>query len=148
MKLNYLMKQLSAVGHSIATTLFCLSAITLIWQGGFFLNTTAMAAPAATLIAAADADDQVQGVTDEVAKRSKNLIRDTKDQVEKTANKNAAKVDQADDNGSFVEGKAKRDRNRIEQRAEEDAARTEKAVDKSMNVIERTVDNIKDAFSG
>lgn len=148
MKLSYFMKRLSVAGRWIATTLFCLSAIALIWQSAFFSNSTAMAAPAVNLIAAADAGDQVQGAADEVARRSKNLIRDTADQVEKTANKNAAKVDRADDNGSLVEGKAKRDRNRIEQRAEKDAARTEKRVDKSMNAVKRTVENLKDAFNG
>jgi len=147
MKQNYLMQRLSTVGRWMATTLFCLSAIAFVWQGAFFSNTIAMANPAANLMAAADVGDQVQGAADEVAGRSKNFIRDTADKVEKTANKNAAKVDRADDNGSFVERKAKRDRDRIEQRAEEDAARTQKAVDKTKNVVERTVDNIKDAFS-
>lgn len=131
----------------MATTLFCLSAIAFVWQGAFFSNTVAFANPAVNLIAAADAGDQVKGAADEVAKGSKNFIRDTADKVEKTANKNAAKVDRADDDGSFVERKAKRDRDRIEQRAEQDAARTQKAVDNTKNVVERTVDNIKDAFS-
>lgn len=147
MKLNYFMKQLSTVGRFLATTLLCLSAITFVWQGAFFSNTAAMANPATNLIAAADAGDRVQEAADDVAKGSKKFIRDTADKVKETANKNAAKVDQADDNGSFVERKAKRDRNRIEKRAEEDAARTQKAVDNNMNFIERTVDNIKDAFS-
>ena len=147
MKLLYFTKRLSTVGRFLATMLFCLSAIAFVWQGAFLSNTAAMASPAANLIATADAGDSIKGAADDVAKGSKNLIRDTKDKVEKTANKNASKVDQADDNGSFVERKAKRDRDRIEQRAEEDAARTEKAVDKSMNFVERTVDNIKDAFS-
>jgi len=143
MKLNCFMKRLSTAGRWMATTVFCLLAVTFAWQGAFFSNTAAMADPATTLIAAADTGDKVQGVTDEVARRSKNLIRDTADQVEKTANKNATKVDRADDNGSFVECKAKRDATRIEKRAEEDAARTQKAVDTSKNVVER----IKDAFS-
>ncbi|WP_250124468.1 hypothetical protein [Chroococcidiopsis sp. CCMEE 29] len=147
MKQNHVMKRLSRVGRWMATTLFCLSAIAFIWQGAFFSNTVALANPAVNLIAAADAGDQVKGAADEVAKGSKNFIRDTADKVEKTANKNAAKVDRADDDGSFVERKAKRDRNRIEQRAEQDAARTQKAVDNTKNVVERTVDNIKDAFS-
>lgn len=147
MKLNYFMKRLSTVGRSIARVVFCLSAIAFIWQGAFFPNTAAMADPAANLIAAADAGDRVKGAADEVAKGSKNFIRDTADKVERTANKNAAKVDRADDEGSVVEGKAKRDRDRIEQRAEEDAARTEKAVDNNMNVVKRGVDSIKDAFS-
>lgn len=146
MKLNYFRKRLSIVGRWMATTLFCLSAIAFIWQGAFS-NAVAMANPAPISIAAADAGDRTREAADEVAGRSKNLIRDTKDKVERTANKNAAKVDRADDSGSFVEGKAKRDRDRIERRAEEDAARTEKAVDTSKNIVERAVDNIKDAFN-
>ena len=145
MKLNYFTNRFSTVGRRIVTTLLCLSAIAFVWQGAFFSNTAALANPA-TLIAA-DVGDQVKGAADEVAKGSKNLIRDTADKVEKTANKNASKVDRADDQGTFVEGKALRDKDRIEKRAEEDAARTEKAVDKSMNAVKRTVDNIKDAFS-
>jgi gas vesicle protein len=147
MKQNHLMKRLLTVGRWMVTTLFCLLAIGFVWQGAFFSNTIAMANPAANLIAAADVGDQVQRAADEVAKDSKNFIRDTADKVEKTANKNAAKVDRADDSGSFVERKAKRDKDRIEQRAEEDAARTQKAVDNTKNIVERTVDNIKDAFS-
>lgn len=147
MKLNYLMKRLSTVGRFLATTLFCLSAIAFVWDNSFFSSTAAMANPAPILIAAADLGDSVKNAADDVAKGSKDLIRGTKDKVEKTANKNAAKVDQADDNGSVVEGKAKRDRDRIEKRAEEDADRTEEQVDKSMNAVKRTVDNIKDAFS-
>ena len=129
----------------MANTLLCLAAIALVWQGAFFSDTNAMAAPAA-LIAANDGD-QIQGAADEVRARSKALIRDTQNKVEKTANKNAAKVDQADNKGSFVEGKAQRDRARIEKRAEEDADRTEKAVDKSMDAVKGAVENIKDAFS-
>jgi len=139
------MKRISTVGRWMATTLFCVAAVAFVWQGGFLSNTSAMAAPA-TLIAA-NVGDQIQGAADEVRVRSKELIRDTQNKVEKTANKNAAKVDQADDKGSFVERKAKRDKGRIEKRAEEDAARTEKAVDKSMNAVKGTAENIKDAFS-
>ncbi|NDJ22940.1 hypothetical protein GS682_15125 [Nostoc sp. B(2019)] len=146
MKLNYFTKRLSTVGRWIATTLFCVSAIAFVWQGAFFSNTSAMAEPAATLIASADAGDQVKGKASEDAGRAKNFIRDTADKVESTAKKNAAKVDQATDSGSFVERKAKRDAARIEKRAEEDAARTQKAVDNTKNVVERTVDSIKDAF--
>ncbi len=129
----------------MANTLLCLVAIAFVWQGAFFSETNAIAAPA-TLIAA-DVGDQIQGAADEVRARSKDLIRDTQDKVEKTANKNAAKVDQADDEGSVVERKALRDRDRIEKRASEDADRTEKAVDNSMNAVKGMVENIKDAFS-
>jgi hypothetical protein len=148
MKLNYFTKPLSIAGRWIATTLFCLSAIAFVWQGSFFSNTAAMAAPAANLIASAGTSDQVKGKASEDAGRAKNFIEDTKDKVKETANKNAARVDQAtDDDGGFIEGKAKRDRDRIEKRADEDAARTEKAVDNTKNAIERTVDSIKDVFS-
>lgn len=147
MKLNYFTKHFSTVGHWIATTLFCVSAIAFMWQGAFFSNTTAMAAPTATLIATADAGNEVKDKTREDAGRAKNFIEETKDQVKRTANKNAARVDESTDNGSFIEGKAKRDRDRIEKRADEDAARTKKAVDNTKNAVERTVDNIKDAFN-
>jgi len=147
MKLNYFTKRLSTVGRWMATTVFCVCAIAFVWQGAFFSNTTAMAAPAANLIASADAGDQVKEKTSKDAGRAKNFIRDTADKVEQTAKTNAAKVDQATDDGSFVERKAKKDAGRIVQRAEEDAARTQKAVDNTKNVVERTVDNIKDAFS-
>jgi hypothetical protein len=40
-----------------------------------------------------------------------------------------------------------RDTATIERRAEEDAARTQKAVDNTQKVVERTVENIKDAFN-
>jgi len=129
----------------MANTLLCLVAIAFVWQGAFFSETNAIAAPA-TLIAA-DVGDQIKGTADEVRARSKDLIRDTQDKVEKTANKNAAKVDQADDEGSVVERKALRDRDRIEKRASEDADRTEKAVDNSMNAVKGMVENIKDALS-
>ena len=148
MKLNYFMKRLSIAGRWMATTLFCLSAIAFIWQGAFFSNTAAMAAPAENLILATDVGSQVQGKVSEDAGRAKNFIEDTKDKVKRTANKNADRVEQAtDDNGSFVERKAKRDRDRIEKRADEDAARTKKAVDNTKNAVERTVDSIKDAFT-
>jgi uncharacterized protein YjbJ (UPF0337 family) len=147
-KLNYFTKPLSIVGRWIATTLFCMSAIAFVWQGAFFSNPVAMAAPTATLIADAGVGDKVQGKVSTDAGRAKNFIEDTKDKVKETANKNAARVDQAtDDDGGFIEGKAKRDRDRIEKRADEDAARTEKAVDNTKNAIERTVDSIKDVFS-
>ncbi|MDZ8055904.1 MAG: hypothetical protein RMX68_016685 [Aulosira sp. ZfuVER01] len=148
MKLNYVMKQLSTLGRWMATAMFCVSAIAFVWQGAFFANTSAMAAPSATLIASADAGSRIQGKASEDAGRTKNFIRDTADKVEQTAKKNAARVEDAtDNNGSFVERKAKRDAARIERRAEEDAARTQKAVDNTKNVVERAVDNIKDTFS-
>ncbi len=148
MKLNYVTKRLSSARRWIATTLLCLSAIAFVWQGAFFSNTTAIAAPAANLLADKDVGVQIQGKASEDAGQTKNFIRDTANSLEKTAKKNAERVEDAtDDNDSFVARKAKRDAARIEQRAEEDAARTQKAVDNTKNVVERTVDNIKDAFS-
>ncbi|MEH2248210.1 hypothetical protein [Nostoc sp.] len=147
MRLNYLTKQLSTVKRWMATTLFCMLAIAFVWQGAFFSNTSAMAAPTATLIASADAGDQVKDKTSKDAGRAKNFIQDTTDKVKEAARSNASKVDQAtDDNGSFVERKAKRDAATIQRRADEDSARTQKAVDDTKNVVERTVENIKDAF--
>ncbi len=147
-KLNYFTKGLSILGRWIATTLFCLSAIAFVWQGAFFLNTTAIAAPTTHLIVATDAGNQVKGKASEDAGRAKNFIEDTKNKVKQTANKNADRVEQASDKSdSLVERKAKRDRDRIEQRANEDAARTEKAVDNTKNAIESAVDSIKDVFS-
>ncbi|HZG39551.1 MAG TPA: hypothetical protein VEZ50_12785 [Nodosilinea sp.] len=141
------MKQLSTAGRWMATGLFCLAAIAFVWQSPFFSNTTALAGPAATLIASADAGDQVKDTAEDVKGGSKNIIRTAEDKVKEAANSNASKVDEADDEGSFLERKAKRDRNRIEQRASEDADRTERAAEKSMNAVERAVDSIKDAFS-
>ncbi|MBE9108924.1 hypothetical protein IQ273_05770 [Nodosilinea sp. LEGE 07298] len=147
MKSSHFTKGLSTAGRWMATTLFLLSAIAFVWQGTFFANTSALAAPTGTLIAAADAGDRVKGAADDVEKGSKNIIRSAEDSVKSAANQNAAKVDRADDDGTFVERKAKRDRNRIEQKASEDADRTERAAEKSMNAVERAVDNIKDAFN-
>jgi len=148
MKLNYFTKRLSTAGRFLATTLLCVSAIAFVWQGAFFSNTTAMADPAANLIASADLGNQVQGKASEDAGRTKDFIQDTKEQLKRTANKNADRVEQATDgNGSYVERKAKRDAARIGQRADQDAARTKSAVDKTKNAVERTVDSIKDAFS-
>ncbi|MBD0390102.1 MAG: hypothetical protein ICV54_27260 [Nostoc sp. C3-bin3] len=142
MKLNYFTKQLSTVKRWMATTLFCMLAIAFVWQGAFFSNTSAMADPAATLIASSDAQEKVSRDTG----RTKNFIDDTADKVKDAAKSNASKVDQATDNGSFIERKAKRDAATIQKRANEDASRTKEAVDNTKNVVERTVDNIKDAF--
>jgi uncharacterized protein YjbJ (UPF0337 family) len=147
-KLNYFTKRLSIAGRWMVTSLLCLSAIAFVWQGAFFSNTAAMAAPDANLIASAGTSDQVKGKASVDAGRAKNFIEDTKDKVKETANKNADRVEQAtDESDSFVERKAKRDRDRIEKRADEDAARTEKAVDNAKNAVESVVDNIKDVFN-
>jgi hypothetical protein len=145
MKLNYFTKQLSTVGRWIVTALFCVSAIAFIWQGTFFSNASAMAAPSATLIA--DAGTRAQVKAGEDAGRTKGFVRDTANKVERTAQKNAKRVERAtDDNGSFVERKAKRDAARIEKRAEEDTSRTQKAIDNTKNAFQRTVEGVKDAL--
>jgi hypothetical protein len=144
-KLNYFVNRVLAAGRWMATTLFCVAAVAFVWQGGFFLNISAMASPTTSLFAA-DLGDQIKGAADDVRAGSKDLIRDTEGKVKKTANQNAAKVDRADDDGGVAESKAKRDKSRIDKRASEDASRTEKVVDKSMNAIKGAVDNIKDAF--
>lgn len=147
MKLNYFTKRLSIVGRWIATTLFCVSAFTFVWQGTYFSNTAAFASPASTLIATSDAGDNVKYKTSEDAGRAKGFVENTKDFVKDAAKSNAGKVDRATDDDSAVARKAKNDAATIQRRAEEDAARTEKAIDNSKNAVQRTVDNIKDAFS-
>lgn len=147
MTLNNFKKMLSTARRWVATTLFGLLAIAFLWQGASFANPSAMAAPDLNLMASRDFGDKVQDKTSEDAGRAKGFIEETKNKVERTARKNAARVDRADDEGSFVERKARRDASRIEKRAEEDADRTQKAVDNTKNAVERTVDSIKDAFN-
>ena len=144
MKLN--LKRFSAVGRFLATTVLFVCAIAFTWQGGFFSNSNAMAAPGVTLIATADAGNVVKGKASEDASRAKNFIEDTKDKVERTAKKNASKVEDADDNGGFFARKAKKDAATIVKRAEEDAARTEKAVDNTKKAVKSTVDKVKDGL--
>lgn len=147
MKLNFVTKQLSALGRWFATVLVGVLAIAFIWQGAF--TTAALASPNSTLIASRDAGDQVQQKTREGARDAKGFIRDTADQVERTANRNADRVNRATDDegaGGFFSRRAKVDRDRIHMRAEQDAARTQRAVDKSRNAVERAVDNVKDAL--
>lgn len=146
MKLNYFRKRLSTVRQCLATTLVCVAAIALVWQGGFFSNTKALADSTPQLIATSGAE-QIKGAADKVTEVSKKIIRGTEDKVKETANTNAAKVDAADDDGGIAERKATRDKNRIERKASEDAARTEKRAEKSMDAVKDAVDNIKDAFS-
>jgi hypothetical protein len=147
MTLNLFAKQLSNAGRWLTTTLLCVSAIAFIWQGAFSSNMTAMANPAANLIASRDAGDQIQNKAGKDANSAKGFIEDTKNKVEQTAKNNAAKVDNATDDDNFLARKAKKDAGRIEKRAEEDADRTQKAVDNTKNAVERTVDSIKDAFN-
>lgn len=146
MKPNHVMRPLTVLGRWLATALFGVAAVALIWQGSFFADTTAMAAVHVPVLAA-DLGSQAQGKASEDAGRTKNFIRDTANKVEETAQKNAQRVEDATDgDGGFIERKAKRDAARIQKRAEEDAARTQDAVDATKNAFERTVDNIKDAF--
>jgi hypothetical protein len=144
MKLNFSVKPFSTLGQRLTNICLCLVAIAFMGQI-FCLNSPAMALP--TTLITANPADQIQGAAEEVRDRSKDLIRDTKRNVERTADRNAAKVDRVDDEGTYLENKARRDQARIQKRAEEDAARTEKAVDDSMNAVQGAVENIKDAFS-
>ncbi|NDJ15956.1 hypothetical protein [Myxacorys almedinensis] len=148
MKLNYFAKQMSTVARWMATTLFCLFAIAFVWQGAFFSNMAAIAAPADMLIASSDAGSQAQNKAAKDARETKGFVRDAADKVEQTAKSNAKRVENATDgDGSFVERKAKKDAARIEKRAEEDAARTQGAIDNTKNAVESAIDNIKGAFS-
>ena len=147
MKLNYFTKQLSLLGRWMITTAFCMSAIAFFWQGAFFLNTSAMATPNQTLIAA-DVGDTVQEKTSKDAGRAKNFIDDTADKVKEAAKSNASKVENATDgDGNIIERKAKEDAATIQKRADEDETRTKSAVNKTKNAVEKAVDNIKDAFN-
>ncbi|MEP0819266.1 hypothetical protein [Trichocoleus sp. FACHB-46] len=133
-------KVFSIVGRWTATILFCASAIAFVWQGAFFSNTSAMAAPAATLIATSDTGEQVK-------KENKSFVKDAAEKVKETANKNASRVEDATDGSANpIQRKAQRDVARIEKRADEDAARTQKAIDNNVNAVERAVDSIKGVF--
>jgi uncharacterized protein YhaN len=143
MKLNFL-KSFSTVARWMVAALLCVSAMTFVWQGVWFSDSAALAEPTATLIASSN---DVQEKAREDAGRTKSFVRETADKLERTAYKNADRVDDATDNGSAISRKAQRDAARIEKRAEEDAARTQKAIDNTKNVVERAVDNIKDTFS-
>ncbi len=144
MKLNHFTKKVSTLGRWMTTALLCVAAIAFVWQSTAFSTMSAMAAPK---LLAADLGNQVQGKVSKDAGRAKGFIQDTKERVENMADKNANRVDDADDSGSFIERKAQRDAGRIHVRAEQDAARTQKAVDNTKNAVQRTVDNIKDAFN-
>jgi len=146
MTLNSLKKTVATLGRWVAMTLFCISVMAGAWQFSL-TNNAAIAGPAGDVISSGDLGDAVKDKAGDIERGSKKLIRDTKNKVERTADRNASKVDQADDEGSAVEGKAKRDRERIYNRAEDHAARTERAVDKSKNAVEGLVDNIKDALN-
>ncbi len=147
MKLNYFTKGLSTIGRFLATTLFCVSAFTFVWQGAYFSNTSALASGNQVLIASTDAADKAQEAAGETKGKSKGFVENTKDFVKDAAKSNASKVDNATDDDNPIARKAKSDAATIQQRAEEDASRTEKAIDKNVGAVQRTIENIKDAFS-
>jgi hypothetical protein len=122
--------------------MFCLSA-----TFGFFCNNIAIAAtPDANLIAA-NMGSEVKQKASEDAQNTKGFIEDVKNQVQRTANNNADRVEEGTDtNGNFLERKANKDAATIQKRAEEDAARTQNAVDATKNAVKGAVDSIKEAF--
>ncbi len=146
MMLNSLTKSLAIAGRWMSKVLMGVMTGVLLWQGAFVANLSAMAAPANTLVAAADVGSEAQGKASKDAGRTKGFIRDARDTVEKAASDNARKVDRATDDDSAIAGKAKRDAARIQERAENDASRTQDAVDNTKNAIENAIDNVKDAF--
>ena len=135
-------KQFSSIKRRIATSILSLLTIAFFWQSTFLANDAAMA----DSMMLADAGDRVENKVNSGLEETKDFIDDTKKQVKQTANQNASKVDSATDNNSFLENKAERDSDRIEQKANKDAARTKEAVDKTQNVVESTIENIKDVF--
>jgi hypothetical protein len=149
MNLNHFAKQRLVAKRWVATALLCLSVTIFAWQGVFVADSTAIASPSQTLIAAADVGDKVQEKAGRDASRAKDFVQDTTDRVKKTAKKNADKVDKATENDTnFIARKAKNDQARIEDKADKDSGRTQKAIDDTKNVVERTVDKVKDAFGG
>ena len=136
-------KQFLSFKRWIATSLLSLLTIAFVWQGMFLANDAAMA----DSMMLADAGDRVENKINSGLEDTKDFIDDTKKQVKKTANKNESRVDSATDNNSFLENKAERDSDRIEQKANKDAARTKDAVDETQNIIESTIDNVKNAFN-
>ena len=131
MKPNYFVKRLM-------TGLFAVLTMASLW-----LSTPAtIAAP----IVLADAGSKAQAKVSEDTSSTKSFVRDVKDKVKDAAKSNAAKVDRATDGDNVFARKAKSDAATIEKRANEDADRTQKAIDTSKNVVEKTIDGIKEAF--
>jgi uncharacterized protein YjbJ (UPF0337 family) len=145
MKLNYFAKRSSVVGKWVATAVFSVVAVVLLWQSPIFMDTAALASPSTSLMTT-HASNQAQGAAEDVRRGSKEIIQDAKDKVKDAARSNSRKVDRADVDGGVSERKAMRDRGRIEERAENHADRTEKAVDDSMNAVQGAIENIKDVF--
>lgn len=135
------LKQFSFFRRWIIASILSLLTIAFVWQGMFVANETALANPIML------ADTGIENKVDRDVERTKSFIEDTKQQVKETANQNASKVDRATDEDSAIDNKAERDTARIEQKANKDAARTKEAVDKTQNIIESTIDNVKDVFS-
>ena len=146
MKRIDLAKSFKTAGRWLATAAICLSAIAFVWQGGFVMDTSALANPANNWIAAADLDDQVQNKVGQDARNTKGFVRDTAESVKETARNNANRVSNATDGDNLIQRKAQRDAGRIQQRANEDASRTQGAIDDTKNFVQNAVDNIKDAF--
>lgn len=129
---------IATLKRSIAAVLLCLFAFAFTWQSSLLSNTSALAELYR---------DRAEQKASQDASGTKGFIDDAKSFVKEAANDNAAKVDRATDEDSFIENKAQRDANRIEQKANKDAARTKEAVDESKNIFESAIENIQDTFS-
>ena len=130
----------------IASALVCLAMATFLWQGNLFADNSAIALPQQSVLATSNLN-KAENKAQKDAEATKGFVRDTANKVEKTARKNADRVDEATDGSNVLARKAQRDAGRIEQRAEQDAARTQKAIDDTKNVFERAVDGVKDALN-
>jgi hypothetical protein len=146
MKLKNFTNQISAMSRVFSIGLLSVLATVFFWQGAFFLNNAAIADPLPSFVVAADLGDRVQDKVSKDTGRAKGFIRDTADKVERTAKKNADRLDNATDGDSMLGDRAKQDARQIKRNAERDASRTEKAVDKTKNAIEQTVESVKDAL--
>lgn len=146
MKSSFLNQGFQVAKRLIASTLACLAIATLVWQGNFLVDNSAIALPQQVILAASNLD-KAQNKAQNDAESTKGFVRDVKNKVQETARKNADRVDDATDGSNFLERKAQRDAGRVQQRAEQDAARTQEAIDDTKNVFERAVDGVKDAFT-
>ncbi|MGB3651288.1 MAG: hypothetical protein WBA41_08760 [Rivularia sp. (in: cyanobacteria)] len=141
MKSTFLTSKLTKIGRFLAIGMFCLSA-----TFGFF-NNVAIAANNNPTLAIFGIGGDAKGKASEDAQNTKGFIDDVKNQVKRTANNNADRVEDATDgSGNFLERKANKDAATIEKRANEDAARTKGAVDATKNAFKGAVNNVKDTF--
>lgn len=145
MKLNSFTKRISIAGRWIAAAMLFVCAAAFAWQGAFLADSTALAAPQGTLIAA-DMGNEVKGGTDDAKRANKNFVKDTKNTVQDAAQSNSEKVKDVFGEDSAIGEKASRDAKRIVNRANEDASRTQKAIDKNLGAVKGAVDKVKDAF--